>query len=82
MIKTNENGITCGYVYGCPNCGKEHGSFYYNITEQLPILCDVCLNDDKTDMNLRMHTIIYYMGRLQYKVHDIDHVTSGLRVIN
>jgi hypothetical protein len=80
MIKKNEYG-TYGNEYQCPRCGIDHGRVFHHITEQLPILCGKCLNDDTTDINLRINTIIHYIGQLQGAVHDIDNVTSGLRVI-
>lgn len=80
MIKRDEYG-TYGTIYQCPNCGEDHGSTYHHITEQLPILCNKCLNDNSTEINLRIKTIIYHIGGLQSKVESIDNITSGLRMI-
>jgi hypothetical protein len=79
MIKRDEYG-TYGQIYQCPKCGKDHGDSIHHITEHLPILCVECLNDDTTDINLRMKTVLHYLGLLQSHVENIDHVTSGLRI--
>lgn len=81
MIKKDEYG-SYGNIYKCPNCGKEYGDVWRHITEQLPILCNDCLNSNETDMNLRMATIIHYIGALQEGVSGLDRVTSGLRIIH
>ena len=80
MIKKDEYG-TYGTEYQCPRCGIEHGRMFHHIKEQFPILCNKCLNDDSTDVTLRINTIIHYIGQLQGAVHDINNVASGLRLI-
>jgi hypothetical protein len=81
MIKTDNNGLTYGLRFECPICKKDHGDHYYHITEQLPILCDDCLNNDNTPVNLRINTLIFYVRGLQTSTDDIQRVTSGLRMI-
>lgn len=78
MIKTDEYG-TYGYVYLCPVCGKEHGDVIHHITEQLPILCDACLYDDSTDVNLRIKTLLHRVMLLEGCAEEMDSRTFGLR---
>lgn len=78
MITHDKHG-TVGNMYICPSCGGEHGSVIHHITEQSPILCNKCLNDDATDINLRFKTILYYMKLLHQTVDSLSHTTSGLR---
>ena len=81
MIKKDEYG-TYGMVYKCPSCNKEHGDVFHHITTQLPILCDDCLINDKTDINLRINTLIYYVMGLRASAENLSRVTSCLRVIH
>lgn len=78
MIKRDQYG-TYGEIYQCPKCGIEHGGSVHHITEQAPILCQACLNDDTTDINLRLHTIVYYIDLIQQSISSLSHTTSGLR---
>ena len=80
MIKTDKYG-TYGHIFQCPSCGKEHGDEYHHITEQLSILCNECLNNNTTDIILKVKTLIFYIEQLQKSVNDIGGVTSGFRVI-
>lgn len=80
MIFTDEYG-TYGKLYKCPNCEFDHGPTFHHITEQIPILCNKCLNDDNTDIKLRIKTLIYLVGQLQVSVDDVSDVASGFRMI-
>jgi hypothetical protein len=80
MIIEDKYGM-CGYVFHCPACGKEHGNYIHHIIEQLPILCNECLNNDATDITLKVKTLIFYVEGLQKSVNGISGITSGFRVI-